>query len=168
MYAIVFREGRKLFVNLKGEEIDMKVYVMVVSFLLAVFASSVVFAADAGSIKNIEGEAWIVRDGKQIPAKKGMRLRENDTLKTGHDGVMGVFLRDDTIISMGPNSEMVLAVFIFQPRTDEFGMFTRFLKGSFTYISGVMARLNPESVKIETPVSMVSIRGTHFLINVKD
>jgi hypothetical protein len=149
-----------------GEETDMKIYCLAMSFLLSLLVTSV-YAADVGSVKSVEGEAWIVRGTEQIPAQKGMRLQVSDRLKTGPNGAMGLFLRDDTIISMGSAGEMVLVEFVFQPRTNELGMLTRFLKGSFTYISGIMARLNPESVKIETPVSMVSIRGTHFLVNVK-
>jgi len=129
--------------------------------------ASPVLASDVGSIKNIEGQAWIIRGEEQILGKAGARLMVNDTMKTGIDGAMGIILRDDTIISMGPGSQMVLAEFVFQPEQKHLGMLTKFLKGTFTYISGAMAKIDPESVKIETPEGMVAIRGTHFLIKVE-
>lgn len=124
-------------------------------------------ASDVGSVKNIEGQAWIIRGEEQLPAAPGRRLMVLDILKTDVDGAMGIILRDDTIISMGPSSQMVLSEFIFQPEEKHVGMLTKFLKGTFTYISGVMAKLDPKSVKIETPEGMVAIRGTHFLVKVE-
>jgi len=145
----------------------MKTYIMLLFLLFALMASPVL-ASDVGSIKNIGGQAWIIRGEEQIPAKAGARLMVNDIMKTGIDGAMGIILRDDTIISMGPGSQMVLSEFVFQPEQKHLGMLTKFLKGTFTYISGVMVKLDPESVKIETPEGIVAIRGTHFLIKVEE
>jgi hypothetical protein len=147
-------------------EVFVKTYTMVLFVFFALMAAPVL-ASDVGSIKNIEGQAWIIRGEEQILAKAGARLMVNDIMKTGVDGAMGIILRDDTIISMGPGSQMVLSEFIFQPDQKKFGMLTKFLKGTFTYISGVMAKIDPASVKVETPEGMVAIRGTHFLIKVE-
>jgi hypothetical protein len=134
---------------------------------LFVLTAAPVSASDVGSVKNLEGQAWIIRGEEQIPAKLGDRLSVLDILKTGVDGAMGIILRDDTIISMGPSSQMVLSEFVFQPEKNNMGMLTKFLKGTFTYISGTMAKVDPQSVKVETPEGMVAIRGTHFLIKVE-
>ena len=142
----------------------MKLHVILLLLLLLVIASPA-SASDAGSIKNVEGGAWIMRDEMKIQAKAGLQLVIGDVMKTG-DGAMGVILHDDTIISMGPRSEMVLSEFIFKPEVGNFALFVRFMKGTFSYLSGTMAKLSPESVKIETPVGMVAVRGTHFLVKV--
>lgn len=142
---------------------------ILISFLFAffMFTAIPVSASDVGSVKKIEGQAWIIRGEEQIPAKAGERLMVLDILETGVDGAMGITLRDDTIVSMGPSSQMVLSEFVFQPEEKHMGMLTKFLKGTFTYISGVMAKVDPNSVKVETPEGMVAIRGTHFLIKVE-
>ena len=144
----------------------MKSLIILLLLLFTLTAVSV-SASDVGSVKNLEGQAWIIRGQEQIPATAGKRLMVFDILKTGVDGAMGIILRDDTIISMGPSSQMVLSEFVFQPEQKQMGMLTKFLKGTFTYISGVMAKLDPTSVKVETPEGMVAIRGTHFLIKVE-
>lgn len=144
----------------------MKTFSILLFFILAM-ASLSVWASDVGSIKNVTGHAWIIRGEKELFAKPGTRLMVGDSMKTGRDGAMGIVLRDDTIISMGTRSQMVLAEFEFQPEEKRLGMLTRFLKGTFTYISGAMAKISPEAVKVETPVSKVVIRGTHFLIKVE-
>ena len=125
------------------------------------------FATSVGSVKNVAGEAWIIRAGKQLPAVPGMRLTVQDRLQTGSDGAIGSILQDDTLISIGPKSEISLAEYVFQPEVSRFGMGIKILKGTFSYLSGVMGKLAPESVKIETPVGMVAVRGTHFLVKVE-
>lgn len=143
----------------------MKVHVTLLLFLLLMIACPA-SASNTGSIKNVEGGAWIMRGEKKIPAEAGLRLVIGDVMKTDRNGAMGVILHDDTIISMGPRSEMVLSEFIFKPEVGNFALFVNFIKGTFTYLSGAMAKLSPESVKIETPVGMVAVRGTHFLVKV--
>jgi hypothetical protein len=137
-------------------------------FFLLVLIAAPVFASSIGSIRNVEGQAWILQGEKQLPARAGMRLSIDDIMKTGEDGAMGIILKDDTIVSMGPLSRMVLTDFVFQPELKQFSMFIRFFKGTFSYLSGVMGKLAPESVKIETPVGMVAVRGTHFLVKVEE
>jgi len=144
----------------------LRIYILSL-FLLFGLLVAPVSASDVGSVKSIEGQAWIVRGEERFLARPGLRLMLLDILKTDVDGAMGIILRDDTIISMGPSSQMVLAEFVFQPEEKHMGMLTKFLKGTFTYISGVMAKLDPASVKVETPEGMVAIRGTHFLIKVE-
>lgn len=145
----------------------MKRYGTFLLLALVLFAMPV-WASSIGSIKNVEGQGWIERGEEKISAETGVRLQIDDILKTGNNGAMGVILHDDTIISMGPRSEMVVSEFVFKPEDGRFGLLAKFIKGTFSYLSGVMSKLAPESVKIETPVGMVAVRGTNFLVKVED
>lgn len=145
----------------------MKRYDIFLLLVLVLFAVPV-WASSIGSIKNVEGQAWIERGEEKISAGTGVRLQIDDILKTGNNGAMGIILHDDTIISMGPRSEMVVSEFVFKPEDGKFGLLAKFIKGTFSYLSGVMSKLAPESVKVETPVGMVAVRGTNFLVKVED
>ncbi len=144
----------------------MKKLKSVLLIVLVLFAAPAL-ATSVGSIKNVAGEAWVIRADKQLPAVPGMRLTALDRLQTGSDGAIGSILQDDTIISIGPESELSLAEYVFHPEVSRFGMSLKIIKGTFSYLSGVMGKLSPESVKIETPVGMVAVRGTHFLVKVE-
>jgi hypothetical protein len=37
-----------------------------------------------------------------------------------------------------------------------------------TYLTGVMAKLNPKAVRFETPMAVCGVRGTHFAIKVEE
>ena len=68
------------------------------------------------------GSAFIVRDGAQIPAQVGQIVYEADGLRTGVDGNVGVTLKDDTRLSLGPSSEVRLERFVYAPADGGFGM----------------------------------------------
>ncbi len=121
-----------------------------------------------GSIKKVAGQASITRQDKTIPAEVGGKLKENDILRTGPDSGMGVIFRDDTTLSLGPESELTVDKFVFAPAKGKLGLVTRMLKGTAAYVSGKIAELAPKSVRFETPLATIGIRGTRFLVQVED
>jgi hypothetical protein len=123
-------------------------------------------AAAAGRIKIASGAASIVRQGVALPAKAGELVFEADSLRTGGDGRLGVTLKDDSRISLGPNSEVRLDRFLFAPATDGVGFGLTILRGLLAYISGRIAKLSPDAVRLETPSAILGVRGTHVVIRV--
>ncbi|MFP4350256.1 MAG: FecR family protein [Thermodesulfobacteriota bacterium] len=123
--------------------------------------------APAGSIKTIESSGWIFRGDEKLAAEPGTRLFSGDLLQTGPQGAMGIILRDNTLISMGPDSELVLNEFIFEPREGRFSLIAEMAKGTFSFLSGMIGKLSPESARIDTPVGTVGIRGTRFFAKVE-
>lgn len=120
----------------------------------------------AGRIKVSTGSAFIVRDGAQIPAPVGQIVFEADGLRTGGDGKIGVTLNDDTRLSLGPNSELKLEKFTFAPADSGFGLVLKFVRGAATYVSGRIAKIAPDSIRLETPAAIIGVRGTTLAINV--
>ena len=120
----------------------------------------------AGRVKVSAGAAFIVRDGAQTPAQVGQAVFETDGIRTGADGKIGITLNDDTRLSLGPNSELKVERFMFQPADSGFGLVVKFIKGAATYVSGRIAKLAPDSIKLETPAAIIGVRGTTLAINV--
>ena len=122
--------------------------------------------AAAGRIKIASGATSIVRQGVALPAKPGELVFEADSLRTGGDGRLGVTLKDDSRISLGPNSDVRLDRFLFAPATDGVGFGLTILRGLLAYISGRIAKLSPDAVRLETPSAILGVRGTHLVIRV--
>lgn len=121
----------------------------------------------AGRIKVSAGAAFVVRDGAQLQAQVGQVVYEADALRTGADGKVGVTLADDTRLSLGPNSEFKLERFTFAPVDSGFGLVLRFVRGVSTYVSGRIAKLAPDSIRLETPAAIIGVRGTTLAISVQ-
>ena len=121
-----------------------------------------------GSVKNLEGDVTILRGGEAIDADVGTRIHAQDTLITGEEASLGIVLRDDTTVSLGPDSELKMKEFEFEPSESSFSMVLNMVKGTFVYVSGRIAKLAPGSVEVETPVGVVAVRGTKFLASIPE
>jgi len=120
-----------------------------------------------GLVKVVNGDAAILREGRRIAAQPGKQLFQGDVLFTGASGSLGVILRDDTVLSLGPSSKTGLEQFVFKPAEQKLGMVLMFSHGVIAYLSGKIAKLAPSSVRLETPVATLGVRGTHFAVRIE-
>jgi len=118
------------------------------------------------TVQKVNGTATVIRQGQSIPTKIGSEIREYDTLRTGPDGSIGVVFSDDTLLSLGPESVLVIDEFVFAPREGNFSLVLRMLKGTAAYLSGLISKLSPGSARFQTPSASIGIRGTRFVVKV--
>jgi hypothetical protein len=119
-----------------------------------------------GSVRTVQGSAFILRNGQSLPAQVGQKLFQLDTLETGADGSVGVTFRDDTRLSLGNDSAIQIDEFVFAPAQGKLAIVIRMLRGVAAYVSGKIAELSPDSARVVTPVATVGIRGTRFVAKV--
>jgi len=117
-------------------------------------------------IKTLSGTAFIVRSGARLPAKIADPLLEKDTIETGSDGAIGLTFIDNTVMSAGPNSEVVLEDYKFDSSNFKGAMLTDMRKGTLSMVSGDIARSSPGAMKVKTPAAILGVRGTKFVIEV--
>ena len=122
----------------------------------------------SGTIKVVHGDVRIERAGLVTPALVGDAVQALDRVSTGMDGSVGITLKDETQLSSGPNSALVVRAFAFDTKTHEGKLETSLLKGTLRFVSGLMAKLNPRSVQIVTRQMTIGIRGTDFIVEVPD
>jgi hypothetical protein len=137
--------------------------------LLAVFDS--VANADntrVAQIKTVAGQAEIVRSGVRTVARVGDLLYEKDTIETGPDGSIGMTFIDNTVMSSGPDSQIVLEDYKFNSSNFKGSMLADMNRGTVSMISGDIARSSPGAMKVKTPTAILGVRGTRFVIEVKD
>jgi hypothetical protein len=118
----------------------------------------------AGKIKIASGAAFIVRAGQTIPAQAGATVFEADVLRTGADGRLGLMMKDETRLSLGPSSEIRLDRFAYAPAEGRLGFVLSVVRGVAAYVSGKIAKLAPDAVRLETPAAIVGVRGTTVVI----
>ena len=120
----------------------------------------------AGRIKVVSGDAVIVRGASTVPAQNGVAVYQSDSLRTGKDGRVGITLSDDTQVSIGPGSEIKLDSFVYDPGQGQLALVLKFIRGTAAYVSGQIAKLAPDAVRLETPAAIVGVRGTTLGIEV--
>jgi hypothetical protein len=122
----------------------------------------------AGRVKTVSGAAFLVRQQKTIAAQVGAVVFESDLLRTGNDGRLGVTLSDDTRISLGPRTEIRVSRVAYQPAQGQLALVLSIARGVMAYVSGHIARLSADAVRVETPDAVIGIRGTRLAIHVTE
>ena len=144
----------------------LKSFFYVFFFLLVLFSQANAGEDLAGSVTNVSGNAYVIRNDAHFPLTKGMKIFMADRIKTEKDGTLGIVLEDNTLISLGPGSEFVLSDYAFKPLENRFALLLRLVKGTFVYLSGTIGKLAPENVSVETPTGIITIRGTRFAVSI--
>ena len=132
--------------------------------------SGAALAADetVGFVKNVAGSVTLIEGSSSAAAAVGAPVTARSAFKTGADGAIGISLRDDTLLSLGPNTEFALRDYAFAPHDGKLSLVGRITRGTLNYVSGVIAKLKPDAVSIETPSSLLGVRGTQFVVKVDD
>jgi len=125
-------------------------------------------AKSIGNVKTVNDHAFITRGEERLPGHVGDLVFQHDVLETDEKGSLGVTLKDNTRISLGPQSRLALIEFVFNPKDEEYSFVSEIMRGTLVYLSGMMAKLSPESVSIKTPTATVGIRGTKLIIKILD
>ena len=138
--------------------------------LLLAFAAAPAAAQSlaVGRIKVVTGAVVVVRSNTPAPAKAGQDVFQGDVLRTGSDGRVGITLKDDTRVSLGPLSELRVDRFSYAPAEGQLAVVLKIARGVVAYVSGRIAKLAPDSIRIETPSAILGVRGTTLIIRVDD
>lgn len=120
--------------------------------------------ARQGTFKTVQGEVTLVRGATRSAAVVGDALHEGDRVLTGSRSAAAVTLTDGTILSIGPDSAVDLAQFRFDPTTQDGNVLVTLLRGSLRVVTGLIAKLKPEQVKVTTPTTVIGVRGTDFIV----
>ena len=78
---------------------------------------------------------------------------------------MGAILQDGTGIGLGPNTELKIDSFLYDPANGKLSLALRLARGVLAYFSGRIAKLAPGAVTVETPVGVIGLRGTHAAVS---
>jgi hypothetical protein len=117
------------------------------------------------------GEYYVLtKDGRKLTGKDANQipLEEGTKVITGSSGHVRMKLPDDTTFTMGPNSDMVIDSFIYDPDNTPKKVIASVSKGVFRWVSGKVKPLqDPSEMKVKLPVIHIGIRGTDFEATVK-
>ena len=118
----------------------------------------------AGMVKIVSGQVAIERAGTQLGVVAGTPVQPADTIVTGADGRCGITFRDNSLLSLGPNSRLVIDSFRFDSTTHAGGFDSTLKQGKLAVVSGKLAKHGKDQMKIRTPSSILGVRGTEFVV----
>lgn len=120
-----------------------------------------------GYVKTVTGDATVTTGGKAVKAEIGTPVQVGSVLRTAAKSSLGVTFKDETVMSFGPGTELTVDEYLYAPSQGKLKMASKLAKGSMNYVSGVIAKLQPEAVSVATPTGTIGVRGTQFAVIVE-
>lgn len=158
--------GLTITLTLFLREIILKVFYL--AFLLLLVTSTVSLARQSvGIVKFVSGSAYLQSGESKARAYPHMRIFLGDQIFTAERSSIGLIFEDDTVLSLGPNSSILIEKFLFDPAGNNLSFVARMIEGTFSFITGQIAKLAPEKVMLETPDATLGVRGTKFLVKIE-
>ena len=116
----------------------------------------------AGVSAAVRGEVALTRaqvaQGRQVVG--GEPILMQDSIRSGVRSGAQILLLDQTVFTIGPESEVVVDDFVYDPQTNAGRMSARVAQGVFRFVSGKMAKEHPQDVTVKLPTGTLGIRGT--------
>lgn len=82
---------------------------------------------------------------------------QDQVIQTGPDSSIQLIFLDQSTMTIGPNAELTLDSFVFDPAADSGGLSMTLAKGAFRFIGGRITKTS--KVEIRTPVATIGVRG---------
>jgi len=126
----------------------------------------------AGVLEDLRGMVTARQDGGEPRSLcKDAPVFVSDILATGPADKGKVVFADDSVLEIGPDSEVHIAEFAYDTTDrDNFRQGIRMAKGLFRYATGKIVAHDPARLHMESPLASIGIRGTttDHLIQVRE
>jgi len=129
---------------------------------LALGALPAAAADQAGVSAAVRGEVALNRPqvavGRQVVSGEPILLQ--DAIRSGPRSGMQILLLDETVFTIGPESELVVDEFVYDPQTSAGRVSAQVSKGVFRFVTGRVAHENPANMNVRLPSGTLGVRGT--------
>jgi len=141
----------------------------VLSLALPLATSPARAADQAGVSAAVRGDVALTRVavvGHQVVSGESIFLQ--DAIKSGTRSGMQILLLDQTVFTIGPESELVIDEFVYDPKTNAGKLGAEITKGVFRFVSGKIAHEKPDDMTVKLPAGTLGVRGTMVAGRVDD
>ena len=125
-------------------------------------ANTAAAATQAGVSAAVRGEIDLapVSGEATHQTASGENIFLGDGITSHDDAGMQLMLLDETVFTIGANTEMTVDEFVYDPATGAGAVTASVAKGVFRFVTGNIAQGDPEDMTIKLPVGTIGIRGT--------
>ena len=139
---------------------------VIIAIAVLTVSGSVVKAVETesiGFVAAVRGKVYALdssADFRQLNVRSPLFVE--DTITTGKRGRIQIVFNDNTVYSLGRNSEMKIADYVWDRDKAEGAIKTEIKEGVFRVMGGAIAKRSPRRFKTETPIATIGIRGSMF------
>jgi len=119
-------------------------------------------AVKAGVSAAVRGDVHLAALRQPVARKvaSGEGIFLGDHVTSAADSGMQILLLDQTVFTLGPQADMVIDNFVYDPSSGAGKLAATVTKGAFRFVTGRVAANNPSDMEVQTPAATIGIRGT--------
>ena len=114
----------------------------------------------AGRIVRLKGAASAMQDAVPRPLKMDNPIFRGDVISTGREARLEMKMLDDAVVTLGEKTVFVVIDYVAGGAAPSVAM--RLIEGAFATSAGAIAKAPGGSMRVETDVATIGIRGTTF------
>ena len=131
-------------------------------FAFFVFSSTVAYAAEKSVVGVISAAVGEIYNQNNKKLKSGDKIYFGDSIIVKDKSNSQILLLDETVMSVGSNSEIKIDEFIYDPKTKDGKILSQIKSGSMKVLTGGVSEKNPANLEIKVPAGTIGTRGTEF------
>jgi hypothetical protein len=139
----------------------MKIFLYIT---LVLFSFSFANANNPEFIGVIGAAIGDVKNQKNEKLTNGSKVFYGDTILVSERSNVQVLFLDQTVMTLGEESELTIDEFIYDPKTSDGKFVTSVNSGTVKIISGEISKKNPDNLEVNVTTGTIGARGTEFLV----
>jgi hypothetical protein len=122
-----------------------------------------------GRVLLVQGEVVIIhaKGVKAYKAKQNLPLYKGDIIITKSEGRIRLTLKDESIMTLAPNTRLELNESVYDPKKKSRFSFLKMVVGKTRFVVKKTSNFKRSEYKIKTPTAVVGVRGSDFIIVAK-
>ena len=141
------------------------------NFLKIFLIISILIVTPSVYAENVVGKATKVKGtvNAQLESQEkrklsiGKSIFEKDTITTEAESSVTLLFSDETRFELGPESTLQVNKYLYEKDADSDSSSIEVIKGTFRFVTGLIAKQKPESMEVNTAVATIGIRGTNVV-----
>jgi FecR protein len=137
-------------------------FFLILSFLITCYPS---YAEDiVGKATKVKGSVYAkLEEQDKRKLSIGKSVFEKDYISTEKDSSVTLIFNDETRFELGEESALKVNQYLYEKDVEKDSSSIEVIKGTFRFVTGLLAKNKPESMEVNTAVATIGIRGTNVV-----
>ena len=127
-----------------------------------IFSLTTAYAIEKPVVGVISAAVGEIYNQNNKKLKNGDKIYFGDSIIVKDKSNSQILLLDETVMSVGSNSEIKIDEFVYDPKTKDGKILSQIKNGSMKVLTGGVSEKNPANLEIKVPAGTIGTRGTEF------
>ena len=133
--------------------------------IIFIFINFLAFSSFANEFVGIIGAGvGEVKNQNNQKLENGSKIFYGDTIIVGSKSTAQVLFLDQTVMTLGEDSELTIDEFVYDPQTNDGKFVSNIKSGTIKIITGKISKKDPDNLEIKIPTGAIGARGTEFVV----